>query len=567
MRFENPHILWLLLVIPPALAVFFWWAMRVRQRLLTQFVQARLLNHLLAGNSAARLKLRFGLLIAAMAFLIIALARPQYGYDLQEVEQRGLDVVIAVDTSKSMLATDIAPNRLTRAKLAALELMQKAATDRLGLIAFAGDAFLECPLTIDNTAFQQSVQALNVDSIPETGSSLSSCIETALNTFKEQDHYKALVIFTDGEDNDSESAAIAAAQKAAKENLKVFAIGIGSAEGTLIQVKDANGNTDYVRDEQGNVHQSKLNENLLRQIASVTGGFYLPLRGASVVDTLYNDGLAPMPTSEGTTKSIQHYHEQYKWPLAATILLLLVEMIVPERKREAIRNSTKATTAAKVAVLLLVTLLMPQLVSASPKSALAAYSSGNYTNALEEYEKLAAIHTNDLRLVFNAGTAAYRATNYDKAFADFNLATLSPDLKLQERAYYNLGNTTYRQGELKFEPNTDSLQDMVATWQESVKYYKRAIDLDKMDGDATNNLAFVERQIQLVEQLREVMRRAKSAADEAVRRSEFHRALEIMDSLGKSSQIAAKKFQDYTKKLKDIDAIVTPNTSPTPAQP
>ena len=161
MRFENPHLLWLLLVLPPALALFFWWASRRRQQLLAQFIRGAVAVgadgrrfHRRAGKSGSRC------LILAVALLIVALARPQYGFDLQEVEQRGLDIVVAIDTSKSMLAEDIAPNRLERAKLAALDLMQQAKPDRLGLVAFAGDAFLECPLTIDDTAFQQSVQAL-----------------------------------------------------------------------------------------------------------------------------------------------------------------------------------------------------------------------------------------------------------------------------------------------------------------------------------------------------------------------------------------------------------------------
>jgi Ca-activated chloride channel family protein len=559
MRFEHANLLWLLLVVPPALALFFWWSMRVRQKLLAQFIQARLLSNLVVGISPTRLRIRFALIILAVALLIFALARPQYGYDLQEVEQRGLDIVVAVDTSQSMLATDIAPNRLTRAKLAAMELMQRAATDRLGLIAFAGDAFLECPLTIDNNAFQQSVQALDTKTIPEVGTSLSSCIDTALKAFKEKDHYKALVIFTDGEDNDTESGALESAQRAAKEDLKIFTIGIGSTEGTLIQAPDASGASDYVRDDQGNVHQSKLNESLLRQIATITGGFYEPLRGASVIDTLYNQGLAPLPKSEGNGKSVQRYHEQYKWPLAGAIALLLLELLLPERKREL--NPVKAAglpAAAKVAAALLAGAFLPQGLFASPASALSAYNSGNYTNALEEYEKLAAIQTNDLRLVFNAGAAAYRATNYDKAFANFNLVTLSPDIKLQEQAYYNLGNTSYRMGELKFEPNTEGLEAMTAAWQEALKYFTNAIDLDKTDSDATNNLAFVKHQIVLVEQLREAIRRAKLAADDAVRRDEYHRALEIMENLGKN-KIAAKKFEDYTKKLKDIDAIATPS--------
>src|SRR5271163_819752 len=179
MRFENLNVLWLLLVLPPVLALFYWWRERVKRKLLTQFIEARLLSQLTVGISLTRRRWRFGLIILAVACLVIALARPEHGYDLEEVEQNGLDVVVAIDTSKSMLATDIAPSRLERAKLAALELMQRSGTDRMGLVAFAGDAFLECPLTIDNTAFQQSVQALNVNSIPEGGTALAAAINTA----------------------------------------------------------------------------------------------------------------------------------------------------------------------------------------------------------------------------------------------------------------------------------------------------------------------------------------------------------------------------------------------------
>src|SRR5271163_1139976 len=178
MRFEHPNLFWLLLILP-AMVFLFWFANRQKQKLLAQFISARLLPVLTTGISPARQKLRFASLILAVAFLIIALARPQYGFDLEEVRQNGLDIVVAVDTSKSMLTTDIAPNRLERAKLAALELMQDAKSDRLGLVAFAGDAFLECPLTIDDTAFQQSVQALNVNSIPEGGTALAAAINTA----------------------------------------------------------------------------------------------------------------------------------------------------------------------------------------------------------------------------------------------------------------------------------------------------------------------------------------------------------------------------------------------------
>ena len=331
MNCENANILCLLLVIPPALALLFWWSARARQKLLTQFVEARLLAQLTTGISMARRKIRFALVIVAVALLIVAIAGPRHGFDLEEVEQRGLDIVVAVDTSKSMLATDIAPNRLARAKLAALELMQVAGTDRLGLVAFAGDAFLECPLTVDNTAFQQSVEALDVNSIPQGGTAIGAAIDAALGTFKEQDHLKVLVLLTDGEDNDSEPGALEAAQNAAKAGLKIFTIGIGTAAGDLIRVTDANGNPDYVRDEHGDVVKSHLNEPLLQQIAAATGGFYLPLRGADTINTLYERGLEPLPKAGGKEKLLRHYHEQFQWWLGAAILLLLAEMLLPER--------------------------------------------------------------------------------------------------------------------------------------------------------------------------------------------------------------------------------------------
>jgi len=346
MTFANPHLLWLLLAIPPALVAFLWWSGRKRRQLLTQFIQARLLPGLTVGISPARRKIRIACLVLAATCLVLALARPQWGFHWEEIQQRGLDIVVAIDTSKSMLATDIAPDRLARAKLAALELMQRARADRLGLVAFAGSAFLQCPLTIDDSAFRQSVEALDVNIIPQGGTAIAEAIETALTAYKEGDNYKVLVLMTDGEDHDS--GALQAAEKAAKEGLHIFTIGIGTTDGELLQIKDAKGNSDYVRDEQGNVVKSHLNERLLQQIAGATeGGFYLPLRGARAIDTLYDDGLAKLPKSEHQEKLVRRYHERYYWPLATAIVLLLVEMLFPENKRTSPPSRTAPAPAAR----------------------------------------------------------------------------------------------------------------------------------------------------------------------------------------------------------------------------
>lgn len=573
MTFAYGHILWLLLVIPPLLAGFFWWAWRERQRLMAQFIEARLLPSLISGVSPTRQKGRYVLITAAVALLLIALARPQWGFTWEESKQKGLDVVVAIDTSKSMLAEDITPNRLTRAKLAALDLMQQAKSDRLGLVAFAGGAFLQCPLTIDDNAFRQSVEALDVNIIPQGGTAVAEAITTALTAFQEGDNFKVLVLFTDGGDNDEN--AVAAAEAAAKEGMKIFTIGIGTAEGELLRIKDAKGRTDYIRDADGNVVKSRLNEGLLQQIAGATeGGFYLPMRGAKTIDTLYEKGLAPLPKSEGQEKLVKRMHERYHWPLAGAIVLLLFEMLLPDRKRDkSISNNdfpqpnpprqerekpSPASRATATIALMLGLIALPFTGAASPSSALKDYSAGQYTNALSEYERLLAEQTKaekpeDRRLHFNAGTAAYRATNYSAAIQHFSAASSASDIRLQAKTYYNLGNVHFRLGQ-----QAEDLDKLEESWKEAIQQYQHALALDKSDPDAAFNLTFVEERLKQIALMRELARRAKAAADEATQRRHYRGAREIMEQLLQSN-IAAKPFEEFTQKLKQIDEIANPN--------
>ncbi|MGC3958264.1 MAG: VWA domain-containing protein [Verrucomicrobiota bacterium] len=565
MNFAHRHMLWSLLIILPVLTLFFWWAWRERQRLMTQFIQARLLPGLISGVSPTRQKVRFLLITIAVALLITALARPQWGFTWEESKQKGLDIVVAIDTSKSMLAEDIAPNRLQRAKLAALDLMQQAQSDRLGLVAFAGGAFLQCPLTIDDNAFRQSVETLDVNIIPQGGTAVAEAINTALGAFKEGDNFKVLVLFTDGEDNDEN--ALEAAQAAAKEGMKIFTIGIGTPEGEILRIKDAKGRTDYLRDAGGNAVKSRLNEGLLQQIAGATeGGFYLPMRGAKTIDTLYEKGLAPLPKSEGQEKLIKRMHERYHWPLAAAIVLLVVEMLLPERSRrkERAANAQRPTSNSQgvAAVALLIGLLAANVGAASPTQAWKDYSSGNYTNALTEYERLLDAQTKqqkpeDPRLHFNAGTAAYRATNYTTAITHFTAVLAAQDIKLQAKAYYNLGNVHFRLGQ-----QAENLDKLEEAWKESLKQFQHSVELDKTNPDATFNKTFVEERLKQIEQLRELARQAKAAADDATRQRNYHAALQIMEQLLQQAQVVAKPFEEFTQKLKQIDAIVNPSPQP-----
>lgn len=565
MSFGVPHFLWLLLVLPPALVIFFWWSWKKRQRLATLFIQARLLPSLTRGISPLRQKIRLGCLVLAVAGLLVALAQPQWGYSWQEVKQRGVDIVVAIDCSKSMLAQDVVPNRLARAKLAALELMQKARTDRLGVVAFAGAAFLQCPLTIDDAAFAQSVDSLDVTTISQGGTAIADAIETALTAFKEGENHKVLVLMTDGEDHDS--GALAAAQKAAEAGMRIFTIGVGSLEGDLIRIKNAQGKEDFVRDEDGNVHKSRLDENLLKQIASATeGGFYLPLKGARTVDTLYEKGLAELPKSEHQEKFVRQYHQRFQWPLGIAIFLLIVEMLIQERRREASRKGAASSVPAKptvgaIAMLALLGLGMFGASAATPGKALRDYKEGKYDESLKEYEQLLQRKTDDPRLHFNAGTAAYRNRQFDQATKQFDDALASPDLKLQEQAFYNRGNSLFYLGEQTADP-----KKRTEAWEKALKDFDASLKLNPQDPDAQFNKEFVKRKLEELKQQQqqqqksekvepsEDAKKAKAEADEAVRARDYAKALGIMEAqLAKDPTTAF--YGDYIQRLKEVNGV------------
>ncbi|MEW6302441.1 MAG: VWA domain-containing protein, partial [Verrucomicrobiota bacterium] len=487
-------MLWLLAAVVPLLVLFYWWAWRKRQELIGKFVQSRLLANLTVGISAKRQKARMALLVAAVATIIFALARPQWGFTWEEARQRGLDIIVALDTSRSMLAQDITPSRLERAKLAALDLMQIAKTDRLGLVAFAGSAFLQCPLTIDNEAFRQSVLALDTGIIPQGGTALAEAIDAAREGFaKSGDNHKILIIFTDGEDHDGE--AVPAAKKAAEEGMRIFTIGVGTPDGDLLRVTDEKGNRIYLKDDEGNVIKSRLNQSLLLEVASETKGFYLPLAGARTIDKLYEEGLAPLPKSERETKFYKRYNDRFQWPLGLAILLLIAEMFFPQRRRVPVPEAGAGTAAAAVQKLAasLVLLLLPLSAAgadASPSAARKQFENGDYPAASKEYQRLLKENPTDARLHYNAGAAAYREGRFADAAQSFDSALLTPDVQLQQRAYYNRGNALFRQGE------ADPGDGRVPLWEDAIHSYERALKLNEQDADARHNLEFTRKALE-----------------------------------------------------------------------
>jgi Ca-activated chloride channel family protein len=491
MRFGSPEILWLLAV-APAIIWFYYTAWRKNRELIARFVHP---NHLERLTEFVWFKIKqwkMVLVVCAFVFLIIAAAQPQWGFKWEEVKQKGLDIIVAIDTSRSMLAEDIKPNRLTRAKLAAVDLMSIAKSDRLGLVTFAGSAFLQCPLTLDEEAFRQSVNVLDVDIMPQGGTAIAEAINIASEAFKEgTENHRIIVLFTDGEDH--EEGAVEAAENAAKKGIKIFTVGIGTPEGETLKIRNPDGRIETITDETGKPVVSRLNQALLQEIAAKTGGFYLQLTGAKTIETLYERGIAPLPKGEQASRLVKKYNERFYIPLLIAIALLVLEIFLPERK-----PIGRFQIIGKLGLVLILALLSnTHNAEASISSAIKNFYDGKYKTALQEFEELLKKRPNDPKLLFNAGVTAYQLERYSNAVNYFTKALDTPqNQSLQKRTYYNLGNSLYRLGE-----NKDDLSERYELWKNALSSYESALKFDPKDENAKFNRDFVKKKLEELEKM------------------------------------------------------------------
>jgi Ca-activated chloride channel family protein len=325
MRFGQLYFIYGFLAII-GLAVFYFWAFKAKRKTMERFAAKGLLKELLSSVDISRQKIRAVLFIAVFILSVMALMRPQWGFKWQDVKYNGLDILVALDTSKSMLAQDIKPSRLARAKLALGDFARNLSGDRIGLIAFAGTAFLQCPLTVDYEGFLGSLDSVDTNTIPRPGTSISGAIKEALRDFSGGlQKYNVLIIITDGEE--LEGDALAAAQDAKKQGVTIYCIGIGTAEGEIIPAEGG-----YLKDKQGNVVKTRLNENLLQKIALATGGTYLRATSAEFgLDLLYREKLSKMDKKESQTRRNKLYTERFQIFLFLAWILLIAECLVDDR--------------------------------------------------------------------------------------------------------------------------------------------------------------------------------------------------------------------------------------------
>ena len=491
MSFGATEWLWGLLAIP-VLTLLFLRAERRSAARLREFVAPRLLAQLGATVSRFRRGVRFGLLLLGVALALVSLAKPRWGYTYEDIKRKGLDLIVALDTSRSMLANDVAPNRLERVKLAAQDLINELSGDRIGFIAFAGRAFLQAPLTIDYDAAMEALYAIDTNIIPEGGTNIAEAITLATSTFgKSAIGNRALIIFTDGEELAGDGAKVAKA--AADAGIRIFTIGVGTPEGSLIPLTQAGGGTAFVKDRSGQVVKSKLDEKRLREIAEATDGMFLPLGdGPATMRQLYREGIGKLQAGEIDTRTSRQPIERYQWPLGAALLALATSLLINERKtaRRQVRG-----VAPKEGGLLATAALILLLPTLSPAAApgLEEYRSARYPEAYDRFQQTLKKHPQTKaadKIQFDAGAAAYKMQDYGKALQSFSQALLSPDLQLQSRSHYNLGNTLYQRGETQ-KGTDEKLKD----WTNALQHYEQTLKIESENKEAKENYEFVKNKI------------------------------------------------------------------------
>lgn len=341
MRFANPYLLSLLLLVP-AMAVMFLAVFARKKRALEALGEARLLGRISSANPDIQ-KIKALLLTAAVFFAVIALARPQFGTKLVTMEQKGADIVIAVDVSRSMLAEDIKPDRLEKAKQTLGTLVQQMEGNRVGIIAFAGTAFWQCPLTLDISSVNLFLQIMDANLIPLPGTVIGDAVRLAIRGLeKTPPKSKAIVLITDGEDHDSKP--LDAAEEAASNGIKIYTIGIGNPAGEPIPVKDDNGGfKEYQKDKKGNVVMSKMDEETLSKMSAATGGLYFRAEQNGAEAYRIADEINGLDKQKLKSNLNRQYEDRYQYFLFLALLLLLIELALPETKRQNTVDSKQDT--------------------------------------------------------------------------------------------------------------------------------------------------------------------------------------------------------------------------------
>ncbi|MCG8581502.1 MAG: VWA domain-containing protein [Bacteroidales bacterium] len=334
-RFENPDALYLLVLIPLLAFINLFLAKR-RKKALEEFGNTELLNDLMPNVSFKRPVIKFYFMLFAFVLLIITIAGPQYGSKLQTVKRKGIELIVALDVSNSMMAQDIEPNRLDRAKRAISRLVDKLHNDRVGFIVFAGEAYVQLPITTDYASAKMFLNSINTDIVGKQGTAIGAAINKGINSFTTQeDVNRAIIVITDGENHEDDP--IAAASVAAEKGIKIYTVGMGLPKGAPIPVAGGRSN-DFMKDRDGNVVISKLDEQTLQKIAITGNGAYIPANNIRNGINSLVDELSELEKSELEAKVYTDYDDQFQYFAALALLLIIIEFLILERKNRRLKH-------------------------------------------------------------------------------------------------------------------------------------------------------------------------------------------------------------------------------------
>ena len=487
-RWASPSYLYLLFVLPLVVAVIAtggW----LKRRNLRRLADPELVPRLTDSRSPRLAATKVACLVLGLLFTILAVARPQWGEKLQVYKGRGIDIVIALDASKSMLATDVKPSRLSRAKTEIASLLDNLSTNQVGIVAFAGDAHVMCPLTPDVEAAKLFLDIIDPQNMPRPGTDISRAVDAAASLFNAREQgSKALLLVTDGDNLEGDPAAATA--RAARAGIRIFAVGVGTLEGSTVPESDAS-TTTYKKDQDDKIVISRLAERLLLVMARATDGRYF--RSESINLDALAGALDQLQKKQITGGGYVEYEERYQYFLLAAFVLTFAGLFLSDRRGAWFSRPVlprfrlprlrwpggPSGRGARSAIILLLALTGPAGpvradVGARMREGGSLERRGKYEEAVGKYQDALVLEPDNVRIHYDLGRALYRMNKPAEAAAEFQLGLLSKARRLKARSLYNIGNCQFRQKGL----------------DAAIASYSQALMLDPNDQQAKQNLEY-----------------------------------------------------------------------------
>ena len=481
-RFEDPIYLWLLVLIP-VLALIRFISYRNQRKRLRKFGDPSLLKELMPDVSRFRPSVKFWVLLGALALLIVMLARPQLGTKISHEKRVGIETIIALDISNSMLAEDIIPSRLDRSKMMVENLVDHFTNDKIGLIVFAGDAFVQLPITSDYVSAKMFLSSINPSMMATQGTDIARAIEMATHSFTQEEGIgKAIIVITDGEDH--EGGALEAAEAAKEEGMRVYVLGVGSTNGAPIPIS---GTGDYMKDRSGNTVMSALNEDMCKQVAQAGGGAYIHVENNSAAQQQLDHELDKLAKKETSTTVYSEFDEQFQAVGILVLLLLIIEICILDRRNPLLKRVSLFGKRKAVAVVLMMLAMSAtaqtdrQYVRQGNK----LFRNGDYPNAEVSYRKAIEKNPKNPQAVFNLGNALMAQKKDSAAVAQFESASkLETNPLRKAKAFHNMGVVCQSH----------------KMYGEAIEAYKNALRLNPADDETRYNLVLCKHQQQKQQQ-------------------------------------------------------------------